>query len=466
MKIKIFILLLVVIIVQANCLSSSFAFSIGEEREVGDKLLYSVRSSFNLIEDPDIVQYINKLGRSVLAVTGIQYFSYRFYVINNKAFNAFAAPSGLIFFYTGLISTMDNEDQLVAVMAHEIGHIVKRHLAARVEKGKFSSLASLGLAIAAMAVGGAGTPTLLAGALATGKSINLHFSRKHEEEADLLAYGWMKRLKRNPEAQAEMLESMRRIARYRSDQLPQYLLTHPNPEGRLHYIESLLDIDRDFNKKNSVKTDNFAFLRFKYRILAQVKDTQLFKISLQRIIAENNRANMPYIMAEYGLSQIARNENDHRESLRLIKNVMRAYPGKNILKADLGVIEMESGLYQEAEQSFKEALQTDNKDMYATFNLAKLLHLMGRIGEAEKYYRIVQYELPEYAQVYFELGKIVSEQNNEYLAQFYLGKYNLYEGELKLAELHLKNGMRGGNLPEKIARESEELLKKIKILQK
>jgi predicted Zn-dependent protease len=103
------------------------AFSIGEERELGEKLLYSVRSAFDIIEDPDISQYINKIGQDVLEVTGVQYFDYHFFVINNREFNAFAAPSGLLFFHSGLISAMNSEDELVSVIAHEIGHIVILH---------------------------------------------------------------------------------------------------------------------------------------------------------------------------------------------------------------------------------------------------------------------------------------------------------------------------------------------------
>lgn len=201
-------------------ISSAVAFTIGDEREVGEQLLYSVRSSFELIDDPDITQYLTDLGKSVLDVAGIQYFNYHFFVINSKEFNAFAAPSGLLFFFSGLISTMDSENEFVSVIAHEIGHAVKRHLASRMEKGKYSTIGSLGLALAAIAFGGALAPVLFTGALAAGQSVNLHFSRKHEEEADLLAYGWMKELHRSPEGQVKMLQSMRRIARYRSEKLP------------------------------------------------------------------------------------------------------------------------------------------------------------------------------------------------------------------------------------------------------
>ena len=159
--------------IQFSLLPSARAFSIGEEREVGEKLLYSIRSTFTLVDDPDITQYLNNLGESVLEVAGIQYFNYHFYVIDNKEFNAFAAPSGLIFFHSGLVGAMHSEDELVSVLAHEIGHIVKRHLASRVEKGKYSTMTSLGLAMAALAFGGAAAPALLTGALATGQSLSL-----------------------------------------------------------------------------------------------------------------------------------------------------------------------------------------------------------------------------------------------------------------------------------------------------
>jgi len=103
------------------------AFSVGEEQKIGDKLLGMVRRSFKLLDDPDISQYINELGDEILTVTGNQFFDYHFFVINNREFNAFAAPSGLIFIHSGLIETMENEGELISVMAHECGHDHRRY---------------------------------------------------------------------------------------------------------------------------------------------------------------------------------------------------------------------------------------------------------------------------------------------------------------------------------------------------
>lgn len=449
-----------------STITPAVAFSIGEERELGEKLLFTVRSAFELVDDPDIIQYINKIGQSVLEVAGVQYFDYHFFVINDKQFNAFAAPSGLIFFYTGLIATMKSEDELVSVIAHEIGHIVKRHLASRMETGKYSTIASLGLAIAALAFGGAAAPALLTGALATGKSISLHYSRLHEEEADLLAYGWMKELGRDPGGQVKMLKSMRRIARYRSDKLPQYLLTHPNPEARLQYIESLIDIEYKENSETSSIADDFDFLRFKYRILSQVKDKALFKISLDRVIANDRASESAKIMAHYGLSQISKSENDYDLSLEHLQKVIEYFPEKNILLVDKGVIEFEGGRFKEAKSSLEDALRRDSTDMYGTFTLAKLLYRVGRLTEAESYLRTVTYHLPEYSQIYFELGQIASDKNQTGLSSYYLGKYYLYEGKLKSAEVSFKKALRNSDTPASIQAESKELLEKIKRLRK
>jgi predicted Zn-dependent protease len=454
------------IFLQFCIVSPASAFSIGEERELGEQLLYSVRSSFELIDSPDITQYITRLGQSVLVVAGIQYFDYHFFVVKSKEFNAFAAPSGLIFFYSGLIEMMNSEDELVSVLAHEVGHIVKRHLASRVEKGKYTTIGSVGLAIAALALGGAAAPALMTGALATGQSMNLHFSRQDEEEADLMAYGWLKDLDRNPEGQVKMLESMRRIARYRSEKPPQYLLTHPNPEERLNYISSLLDIDRANNNQTAKKADNFAFIRFKYRVLVQAKESRDLKTFFASVLADSRSSDFMKMMANYGLSLVAKDENDYKRSLLLLEQVMQYFPEENILLADKGSIEFAAGQLEEAERTLKTALAADNSDMYATFTLAKLFYRTGRISEAEKYFTKVNYELPEYSKVYFELGQIASDQKMAGKSSFYLGKYHLYEGKVKEAEQNFKNALRLGRMPEKMQEECEALLKKIEKLTK
>ncbi len=447
-------------------LAPAFSFNIGEEREVGEKLLYSIRSSFNLIDDPDMTAYITDVGESVLGVAGIQYFDYHFFIIDSKEFNAFAAPSGLIFFYSGLIESMQTEDEFVSVLAHEIGHIVKRHLADRLEKSKYSSVTTLGLALAAVAFGGAAAPALLTGALATGQSMTLHFSRQNEEEADLLAYSWMKKLNRDTEGQERMLQSMRRIARYRSDVLPQYLLTHPNPEARLDTIQSLIEVDRGSYQADESSKDDFDFLRFKYRILAQATTSLSFRARLASILAKETTPELQRDMANYGMAQLARSEKNFKFARPILDELIAKYPDKKNLQVDKGVLEFEAGNFREAESILKDAVRINGSDMYAVYNLGQLLERTGRTDGAIKQYEIVEQELPQYANVYFSLGKIYSNKKVVGLSQLYLGKYNLYEGKIELAQQSFRIALRDKKLPETRRQEVEKLLDSIEKLKK
>lgn len=445
----------------------AWSFSIGEEREVGEKLLYSVRSAFTIKDDPDIRQYLQDLGRSVLEVAGIQYFDYHFFVIDDKEFNAFAAPSGLIFFHAGLIAAMQSEDELVSVLAHEIGHISKRHLADRVEKGTYTGIASLGLALAAVAFGGSTAPVLLTGALATGQSLNLHFSRQNEEEADLLAYGWMKSLGRDPHGQVSMLESMRRVSRYRSEKPPQYLLTHPDPDARLNYIQSLIDLDK-VGEPGSLKAgrEDFAFFRWKYRILADLRETEQFKGSLAAILADSRSTPFARTMATYGMSQLARNEGDYVRGMELLEKVIKDFPEERQLLVDKGVMLAAMNRMAEAEATLREALRQDGGDLYATFSLARVLQRLGRAAEAERYFTSVAAQYPEYAQVYFELGHLAAARQKAGLASLCLAKYDLYSGKMKQAEQNLRLALRDKGLSDKEREETRALLKKIEQLRK
>ncbi len=413
------------------------AFTVGEEKEIGEKLFYTIRSNFKVIDHPDIQQYIDKLGREVIHVAGVQFFDYHFFVINNKDFNAFAAPSGLIFFNSGLIEKMTSENEFVSVLAHEIGHIAKRHIASRIDKGKKVSVATMGLLLASIALGGgAASQALMAGSMAAGQSANLHFSRLDEEEADLLAYDWMKKLQRHPDGQVKMLRTMRQIARYRSTKIPQYLLTHPNPEARLDYVQTLVEKDRN-DMRNFTQGNTFEFLRFKYRIMSQTKDSMFFRGYLASILSNNRSTEIERTMAKYGISQLDRAENNYEAALSNLNEVIEKFGDKNILLVDKGLIELESGKPSKAYATLSTAFNNDRKDMYAAFSLARASFATEKLDQANDLFTSVMYAMPDFSQVYFELGRLSSSFNKPGATRYYLGKYYLAEGKIKIAQKNI-----------------------------
>ncbi len=462
-----FVFFLMISFLQGVTPRFSTAFSVGDEREVGEKLLYAVRSTFPIVGDPDIHQYINNLGREVLAVAGVQYFDYRFYVVESDQFNAFAAPSGLIFFYTKLIESMNSEDELVSVLAHEIGHVVKRHLASRMQKGKIVNFASLGLALASIAFGGGGVATqaLLTGSLAAGQSAQLHFSREDEIEADLLAYKWLNDLHRDPFGQKEMLKTMRRITRYRMGQIPQYLLTHPNPEARLDYVEGLLEAEQSDPLKRPAEND-FSFLRFKYRLMSLVKDSRAARDFFVAKISDSRSSSFDVAMARYGMSQLDRKENNLERALDQLDKVIEALPARPILLVDRALVLADMGHLEQAKTILKQTVQSDPFDMYATFHLATILNKTGDAQQALQMFFDVSYDMPEYSAVYFEIGKAMAKSGKGIESRFYLGKYNLYEGKLKLAAENFRQVAKSSDAAQQIKEESENYLSLIERLEK
>jgi len=460
-------ILVVISLIIVFPLRVSNAFTIGEERELGEKLLYAVRATFPIVGDPDIHQYINELGSEVLAVSGVQFFDYRFYVVKSDQFNAFAAPSGLIFFYTKLIESMNSEDELVSVLAHEIGHVVKRHLASRMQKGKIINFATMGLALASIAFGGGGAAAqaLLTGSLAAGQSAQLHFSREDEIEADLVAYKWMNDLHRDPYAQKEMLRTMRKITRYRMGQMPQYLLTHPNPEARLEYVEGLLAADRMIPLKKFDEKE-FSFLRFKYRLMSMVKESNGARAYFVSEMSDSRSSDFEVTMARYGLSQLDRKENNLDRALNQLDKVIESLPEKNILNVDRAVILAEQGDLDQAEILLKKSVKNDPFNMFATYHLAQVMNRRGNSDRALQLFFDVTYDMPEFSQVYFEIGKILSEKGKNTESRFYLGKYNLYEGKLKLASSNFEQVVKNTNVDQKMKEESEKMLELVERLKK
>jgi predicted Zn-dependent protease len=441
------------------------SFSIGEERLIGEQLLYAVRSEFKVLDDPDIAQYINGLGRQVLAAAGPQYFDYHFFVIKNEEFNAFAAPSGLIFFNSGLISTMKSEDQLVSVMAHEVGHVVSRHIASRMAKqGKVTALSML-FGLASLAAGSpALTQGILTGAMAAGATAGLSFSRQDEEQADRLAFDWLRAMGRDPEAMEAMLKTMRRISRYRSEQLPPYLLTHPNPEDRLHYVQSLLELEHSQpvkKRQSKSRQDSFPFLRFKYRVLSQALESEDMRRWCASIIAAGKNKEESG-MARYGLALLSAEDMNFSKAVEQMEQVRREYPGKDILDIDLAVLYLEAGQIDKALPMLRQAHQHDPADNYAAFHLAKALEKSGKLAEAERLYLQTAKAMPDYAQIYYELGRLKSRQGKSDVSNFYLAKHYLYEGRVKQARLLLRKAEKNQSLPSELRNEAKAILERLK----
>lgn len=438
------------------------AFSLGDEKKAGEQIQATIHQEFALLDDPDIDQYVSRLGREILAVAGPQYFDYRFYVIDDRDFNAFAAPSGLVFVNSGLIEAMDNENELVGVMAHEIGHVVRRHIADRIDKGSKIGIGTAALILAGIALGGGElSEAVITGAMATGASMNLKFSRENEEEADRQAFSWMGQMGRDPHDILSMLNKMRRISILKTGKIPTYLLTHPAPEQRIDYIQDLL---QSAGTKPAAKAaDNFRFARIRYRIMVSTRDsTTLLPILLKKAEGTDEEGKM----ARYGLALIYQQEGNFAKSRQFFQELQAGYPEQTILKTDLGVGYIREGKPAEALKLFNAAHAADPNDAYTIFQLARTLEDTGQTSEAIELYQSMLNLTPTFARLNFHLGRALSATGHADQGSYYNGVSNWLEGNLPAASYHLQKAIDTLPVKDPLGEKSRDLLAKIKQLEK
>ena len=108
-------------------LAASCAVSQQQEVELGATTAAQVSAELPLIRDAAVVNYINGLGNQLAKVTDTRNLSWQFTVVDSKEVNAFALPGGWVYVNRGLIQRATNMSELAGVIAHEIGHVTRRH---------------------------------------------------------------------------------------------------------------------------------------------------------------------------------------------------------------------------------------------------------------------------------------------------------------------------------------------------
>ncbi len=443
---------------------TAMAFSVGEEKEVGEKLLSMVRKNFQVLDDPDISQYTNELGQRILAVAGPQYFDYHFFIINDKEFNAFAAPSGLIFIHSGLIEAMESEGELISVMAHECAHVTSRHISDRLKKSTKTSIGTAALLIAGIAMGGGAlSQALITGSMAASASMNLKFSREDEEESDRLSYKWMQAMGTDPADMESMLQKMQRVGVYRSANIPPYLLTHPEPKQRLGYVQDLMMASQETKTYRPV--DNFSFIRMKQRILALTKDPGTLRAQYLRKVSDGS-ADPKSIMAQYGLALVSLAGADYAKAVSLMKSVILAYPERSILKTDLATILTQSGRQQEALALLNATHAADPKCAYTTYILAQNLEQVGDHQKALQLFEELLPVIPDHTMLHHTIGNLETRMGKKGVGHYYLGRYFWLEGDAKNAKYHLNEVLTDPKVDQATLTKTKTLLDDIERIEK
>ena len=211
--------------------SAATVMSPSDLHDYGAEMLRELRSYDMVLDDPLVADYLGAIGYRLVSMSDRPEQPFTFFVVRDNTINAFAAPGGFVAVNSGLIVNMDRVDELAAVLAHEISHITQQHLLRAFESQQKMSipvmLAMLGIMIASA---GRSDDTGQA-AIVTGTSIlqqhAINFTRQDEAEADRVGIQTLARAGFDPNAMAEAFQTLQRITRVNSTEIPPYLIDHP-----------------------------------------------------------------------------------------------------------------------------------------------------------------------------------------------------------------------------------------------
>src|SRR5690606_2180180 len=156
--------------------------------------------------------------------------------LHAREINAFATLGGYVGVNAGLFLHAESEDEVAAVLAHEVAHVTQRHLVRAAERAKKDALpmtlAMLGAMIAASSAGGDAdaSQAVIASSMALMQQRQINYTRSNEQEADRVGITALARSGYQPLAMAAFFERIQRVGRTGgsgSSQFPDYLRTHP-----------------------------------------------------------------------------------------------------------------------------------------------------------------------------------------------------------------------------------------------
>lgn len=232
-----------------------------QEYYIGRAVAAQLLNDYPPLKDHKRNRYLNEIGQTLAMASDRPetFGGYHFLVLDTDEINAFAAPGGLILISKGMIDLCQTEDELAAVLAHEIGHVVGKHGLRAIKNSRLTSALTILATESARTFGGSDLKQLVTdyeGSIddITSTLVVSGYSRGLEEEADRIAITILERVGYNPRALPRMLGEMKK--RLKPDG-PGFARTHPDPQDRMDSIRPTLAGKPDPTSPQ-VRSDRFA----------------------------------------------------------------------------------------------------------------------------------------------------------------------------------------------------------------
>lgn len=333
-------------------------------------------------------------------------------VIDSPDLNAFAVPGGIIGINNGLFKYVNSEDELMSVLAHELGHLYQRHFARIQENNRKLQTIQLSSIIAGILLmqsnADLGTATVFAGAAGAATN-NLGYSREMEREADRVGLNIMVDAGYSATAMPAMLENMMRSQTLAGQLPPEYMMTHPITQNRIAETRSFAQ-----SKKAVWTSDSLPFQIQKARIVVRAMAGTLNKLDeLERLkglteTPEQQAAN------HYAFALVHAQQDDWEKAMAEVESALKFFPSSRellIAKADI-LSEMKQ--FDDALKLCSTLLKRNPDTLTESVLCADVNARAGNNDEAVQLYRHLSRVYPNQPSVWSKLATVEASQGNTF----------------------------------------------------
>jgi predicted Zn-dependent protease len=204
-------------------------YSIDTDVKLGKQYAMMVESSARMIQDPVVIEYVNRVGQNLVRNSDAKV-PFTIKVVDSDDINAFALPGGFFYVNSGLILAADNEAELAGVMAHEIAHVAARHQTRAMTKQNYAQFATIPLIF----VNSWGIYEAASAAMSLALPITfMKFQRGYEGEADYLGLQYMYKAGYDPQAFIDFFEKVKALEKQKPGILSKTFSSHPPTPDRI-----------------------------------------------------------------------------------------------------------------------------------------------------------------------------------------------------------------------------------------
>jgi predicted Zn-dependent protease len=417
------------------------AVSLEDEYRAGLGWFGSIRQSGQIIEDPEISDYIQQIGHSLSSHAEEGQHQFYYFVLKDPVINAFAMPGGFIAINSGLILATSNENELAGVTAHETAHVTQRHLVRGLIDQSHAGLMSTAAMLAAILLGataGRGSPDAMEGAILATQSAaiqhQINYTRANEFEADRIGIGTMGSAGYDPLGMASFFQTLDRNS--------------PDP-SRIKAVEFLIDhplsAERVAEARNRAEqigrirhADSLGYTLMRERLRSMVGNPQAARDYYANLVKNGGGKSSEERYGKAVADIATRNPGTAIPDLQALVN---EYPKINQFYGALGQAYLASGQLKESQAILDKALGLFPRNVPVTIRLAETLMRAGDNKRAhlllDDLFNVVE-PTPEQTRLIAKAAYAAGDVADSY---YYMSFFYLMSGDLRMAANQLELGL-------------------------